>query len=116
VDAWASRIFVPLGPGGAVFASLSAVSLARGLSALSQFRWELPEHELFRRLKDDPHTAGETFSAKSAIVLLLILLSAHSPSLVALMLGVGPVIHQSVGQRILPLFSDSRIQGYMDIA
>jgi hypothetical protein len=78
VDAWANRSSVPLGPGGPVFASRSAVSLARGLSALSPFRWELAERERFRRLKDDLHTAGETFCAKSAIVLLLILSNAHS--------------------------------------
>ena len=66
-------------PCGAPLVSTSALSLVPEQSALSPFRWELPERELFRRLKDDPHTAGETFSAKSAIVLLLTLLSAHSP-------------------------------------
>src|SRR5271165_1767490 len=66
-------------PCGAPLVSTSALWLAPEQSALSPFRWELPERELFRRLKDDPHTAGETFSAKSAIVLLLTLLRAHSP-------------------------------------
>ena len=79
---WCGRLgeqdFRPAGPGGSVLASLSAVSLARGLCEFSPFRWELPGRERFRRSKDDPHTAGGTFSANSAIVLLLILSSAHS--------------------------------------
>jgi len=116
VDAWASRIFVSLGPGGAVFASLSGVPLARGRSVLSQFRWEPPEGELFRRSKGDAQTGGETSSAESGIVLLLIssLPMQHRP--MGLILGIGSVVHQGIGERILPLFSDSRIQGYMDIA
>jgi hypothetical protein len=42
------------------------------MSALSQFRRELPERELFRRSKDDPQTEGETSFEESAIVVLLI--------------------------------------------
>jgi hypothetical protein len=48
------------------------------LSALSPFRWELAERERFQKPKDDPHTAGETFCANSAIVLLLTELLAPS--------------------------------------
>ena len=66
---------------GALPLLTSALWLAPGQSVLSPFRWEVSEREPFRRLRDDPHTAGETLSVKSAIVLLLTLLSAHSPML-----------------------------------
>ena len=48
------------------------------LSALSRFRWELPECELFRRSKDDPQTGGKTSSGESVIVVLLISSTSHS--------------------------------------
>ena len=52
--------------------AISAVSLVPGLFALSRFRWESPECELFRRRKDDPQTGGERSSAEVGTVVLLI--------------------------------------------
>ena len=79
MDVWANRIFVVLGRGGPLGASLSAVSPAPELFALSLFRLELPEHELFRRSKGDPEIGAETFSEEPVIVVLPISSRSHSP-------------------------------------
>ena len=64
--------------GAEFLVSTSSIWREPELFALSLFRWELPERELFRRSKDDPQTGGETSSEESVIVVLLISSNAHS--------------------------------------